>query len=104
MIDDTMYHLPLARSLVEHHAIVVEQYLRFPLFPQNADLLMALGLQLGDVRLAQFLANICFFVIACGLVGCSWEITKLIILALLLQSYYLLSIHLKIILVMHILI
>ncbi|EFD5216892.1 DUF2029 domain-containing protein [Escherichia coli] len=74
--DDTMYHLPLARSLVEHHAIVVEQYLRFPLFPQNADLLMALGLQLGDVRLAQFLANICFFVIACGLVGCSWEITK----------------------------
>src|SRR5690606_3072318 len=46
--DDTMYQLPLARSYVEHQAIVLNEYLRFPLFPQNFNLLFGLGMLLGD--------------------------------------------------------
>jgi len=46
--DDTMYQLPLARHYVGHEALVLNEYLRFPLFPQNFNLLFALGLMLGD--------------------------------------------------------
>lgn len=47
--DDTMYQLPLARHYVGQEAIVLNEYLRFPLFPQNFNLLFALGLILGDM-------------------------------------------------------
>lgn len=69
--DDTMYHLPLARSYIEHQAIVVSEYLRFPLFPQNVNLLLALGLMWGDELLAQVFATLPLFVIALGLIGAS---------------------------------
>lgn len=46
--DDTMYQLPLARDYVQQQAIVLNEYLRFPLFPQNFNLLFAVGLMLGD--------------------------------------------------------
>jgi len=69
--DDTMYHLPLARHYVEHHAIVLAPYLRFPLFPQHMHLLLALGLMLGGVPLAQIFATLPLFFLAVGLVGCS---------------------------------
>ena len=45
--DDTMYHLPLARHYVEQGGIVLNEYLRFPLFPQNFNLLFVLGMLLG---------------------------------------------------------
>ncbi|MDF0604655.1 glycosyltransferase family 39 protein [Neisseriaceae bacterium TC5R-5] len=41
--DDTMYHLPLALGYAEHGSLYVSQYIRFPLFPQFANLLMSLG-------------------------------------------------------------
>ncbi len=69
--DDTMYHLPLARYYVEHQAIGLKEYLRFPLFPQNMDLLFALGLMLDGDLLAQGLATVPVFIAAIGLLGVS---------------------------------
>jgi len=68
--DDTMYHLPLARHYVDHHAISLAPYLRFPLFPQHMDMLLALGLMLGDDQLAQAFATLPLFFMALGIVGC----------------------------------
>ena len=67
--DDTMYHLPLARYYVEHHALAVQPFLRYPFFPQNMELLFALGLMFGNDVAAQTLATVPLFVIAIGLIG-----------------------------------
>ena len=67
--DDTMYHLPYARHYLENHAILMNPYLRFPLFPQNGDLLFSLGLMYGTETDAQVLATLPLFVIALGLFG-----------------------------------
>jgi hypothetical protein len=69
--DDTSYHLPLARSYVTHEGIFLNEYLRYPLFPQNMHLLMALGLMLGGDLTAQAFATLPIFVIAIGLLGAS---------------------------------
>lgn len=87
--DDTMYQLPLARHYVEQQAIVLHEYVRFPLFPQNMNLLFALGLMLGDTFspiathadelwrfgapevFAQLFATLPLFVIALGMWGAS---------------------------------
>lgn len=72
--DDTMYHLPLARAYLQHQAIVVHEYIRFPLFPQNVNLLITLGLMLGGELVAQVFATLPLFVMALGLLGVSrWQ-------------------------------
>lgn len=67
--DDTMYHLPLARYYLDNHAIVLDQFVRFPLFPQNMELLFTLGLMINNEILAQCLANLPLFILCLGLVG-----------------------------------
>jgi hypothetical protein len=67
--DDTMYHLPLARFYVEHQGIALNEYIRFPLFPQNMELLFALGLMMGGDVLAQGMATLPLFIISIGLIG-----------------------------------
>lgn len=67
--DDTSGHLPLARFYLQHEAIVLHEYVRFPLFPQNIDLLLVLGLMLGNVVTAQAFATLPLFIIGVGLVG-----------------------------------
>lgn len=69
--DDTMYHLPLALSYVEHGAVVLSPHLRFPLFPQNMNLVQGLGLLWGDVRLAQAFSTLPLGLSLLGLVGAS---------------------------------
>lgn len=69
--DDTMYQLPLARDYVQHQAIVLNEYLRFPLFPQNINLLFALGLMFGGDVLAQAFSSLPIFVMGLGLIGVS---------------------------------
>jgi len=68
--DDTMYHLPLARFYLENQAIVLNEFLRFPLVPQNMDLLFALGLLIGGDAAAQGMATIPVFITSLGLIGC----------------------------------
>ncbi len=71
--DDTSFHLPLARYYLEHEAIVLQEYLRFPLFPQNMNMLIVLGLMFGDTLTAQIFATLPWFVIGMGLMGiCKW--------------------------------
>ena len=66
--DDTAYHLPLARTIVEHHGLAANEWLRFPYFPAYAQLLFAAGL-LMDPSLAQWLANWPVVVTLLGLMG-----------------------------------
>ncbi len=66
--DDTAYHLPLARTIVEHHGLVANEWLRFPYFPAYAQLLFAAGLLL-DAFLAQWLATWPVVVTLMGLMG-----------------------------------
>ena len=67
--DDTSYHLPLARFYVEKQAIALNEYLRFPLFPHNVNLLFSLGLMMGGDILAQGMATLPLFIISIGLIG-----------------------------------
>jgi hypothetical protein len=73
--DDAMYHMPLARSYVQNQGIVLNEYLRFPLLPQNMEMLFALGLTIGGLTIrgdmiAQGMAVIPIFVTSLGLIGC----------------------------------
>ncbi len=77
--DDTSFHLPIARSLLQHEAIIVNEYLRFPLFPQNINLLLALGLMLGGDLSAQVFATLPVFIMIIGLLGTAQWITGSII-------------------------
>jgi hypothetical protein len=72
--DDIMYQLPLAQSYVQQHQITLQPYIRYPLFPQNMNLLFALGLmtggrQFGAEIVAQFLASVPLFITGLGLIG-----------------------------------
>lgn len=69
--DDASYHLPMARLFMRHHGLAVDEYLRFPYFPANMQLLMAAGLQLSGPVLAQMLATLPVFVTLIGLMGCA---------------------------------
>src|SRR6266436_3788704 len=68
--DDTMYHLPISRFYVENQGIVLNEYLRFPLVPQDMQMLFALGLMIGGDAAAQAMATIPIFIISLGLIGC----------------------------------
>lgn len=68
--DDTSYHLPLARTIVEHQSLVANEWLRFPYFPAYAQLLFAAGL-LVEVSLAQWLATWPVVMTLLGLMGAS---------------------------------
>ncbi len=67
--DDTMYHLPISRFYVENQGIVLNEYLRFPLVPQNMQMLFALGLMIGGDATAQGMAIIPIFIMSLGLIG-----------------------------------
>jgi hypothetical protein len=70
--DAAMYHLPLARAYVENRGLVFNeytQYLRFPLFPQNMEMLLTLGLMIDGDTLAQEMATVPVFITSVGLVG-----------------------------------
>ncbi|MEM8840650.1 MAG: hypothetical protein AAGD47_02635 [Pseudomonadota bacterium] len=67
--DDTMYHLPLARSYISHQGLVLNEYIRFPLVPQFMNLIVALGLMFGGDFGAQAFATLPIFVMGIGLVG-----------------------------------
>lgn len=67
--DDTSYHLPYAQFYLDHKSLQVNEYLRFPLFPNHMDILFSFGLLYGGVVMAQAMATLPLFVIALGLIG-----------------------------------
>jgi hypothetical protein len=95
--DDTMYHLPLAKFYMEHHAIELMSTVRMPLIPQNINLLFTWGLMFGNELLVQGLATFPLFILLMGLIGvCRWKLkswfaTALVLLLVLLSdaiAYY----------------
>jgi hypothetical protein len=73
--DDTMYQLPQARLFAQTHALAVDPYLRFPLFPYNANLLFAAALLFGNEVDAQILATLPLFLMGLGLLGLARHLT-----------------------------
>lgn len=69
--DDTLYHLPMARSYIEHSGITTNEFLRYPLFPQNMELLFSLGLMIDAEIAAQGMATLPFLISSIGLIGAS---------------------------------
>jgi hypothetical protein len=53
--DELMYHLPYARQVAQQGALGIHEWLRYPWFPYNYNLLYAAALQLGDDVLPHFL-------------------------------------------------
>ncbi|MEQ8188363.1 MAG: hypothetical protein ABRQ39_10385 [Candidatus Eremiobacterota bacterium] len=70
--DDTGYHLPVARAMLEHHRLVFDKFLIYPVFPLNGDILLISGLSL-DALTAQLIPWLCFFTLS---LGCFSEIKK----------------------------
>jgi hypothetical protein len=54
---------------VENQGIVLNEYLRFPLVPQNMQMLFTLGLMIGGDATAQGMATIPIFIMSLGLIG-----------------------------------
>jgi hypothetical protein len=50
--DDTLYHLPLARGLVEHAGVFFQPELRYPTFPLGQEVWMGAALALGGSETA----------------------------------------------------
>lgn len=67
--DDTSFHLPIARFYLEQGQFTVAEFLRFPLFPQHMNLVMAQGLSLHGELLAQMLATWPLWLMLLGLYG-----------------------------------
>lgn len=72
--DDTSYHLPYSKHYIENHGISAKESLRYPYFPQNMNILMAIGMMFGGVKGAQLLANIPIFILSVGMI----EVSKII--------------------------
>lgn len=66
--DDTMYHLPLARGLVEHGRLVVEPQLRYPIFPMLQEVLAAALLALGGSETSVHLLSMAELLLLAGIV------------------------------------
>lgn len=86
--DDTMYHLPLARSYIEQESFQASEFLRFPYFPQNGNVLLSLGLLIAGDTGAQAFATLPLMVICLGLLGTSLLSTGSLITGLI-ATYFL---------------
>ncbi len=67
--DATEYHLAAAKSYVQNHQLVVTPYLRFPVFPQNNQMLFTLALLLYDDILAQLIEFLMMAVLVVAIIS-----------------------------------
>jgi len=79
--DDTMYHLPAIRYYIENKGFEVAYFLRFPLFPQNIDILFCIpGLIFGANSIlfeyfTQMQSTFCIIVTIFGVLAASKHFT-----------------------------
>jgi hypothetical protein len=64
--DDIMYHLPHARDIVIHHGLYLNPYVRYPLFPQNIEILYAFLLLFYDDISTHLIHASCAVITAMG--------------------------------------
>lgn len=72
--DDTMFHLPQIRYYLENGGFLVNQYLRFPLMPQNVNLLQLVGYTFLQEFGAQILSTYPVFLVQVGFLGLSKKV------------------------------
>lgn len=65
--DETLYHLPQAKNIVTHFGLSVNPYIRYPLSPQNMELLYALSLVFYDDILPHLFHASTAFITAMGI-------------------------------------
>lgn len=70
--DDISYHLPIAQSILDNHKLILNPYIRYPVFPINGEFLFLLGLSIKPIA-AQLMPWICLFTIS---IGCFSEVRK----------------------------
>ncbi|MEK6409359.1 MAG: glycosyltransferase family 39 protein [Acidobacteriota bacterium] len=71
--DATMYHLAYAKIYVQNHQLVLTPYLRFPVFPQNNEMLFTLALQVQDDVLAQLVEFLMMAVLVAAMIAFGWR-------------------------------
>lgn len=89
--DDVSYHLPYARFYLQHHGLVVNDYLRYPLFPHNMEMLYALALGLSDEILAQTINANIGFVTVVAIVGLGQYLLRSHFAAYLAASFFIMT-------------
>jgi len=63
--DDISYHLPIAQSILNNHSLQVNEYIRYPVFPINGEMLFVIGLVNNPIT-AQLISWICLFILSIG--------------------------------------
>jgi hypothetical protein len=63
--DELMYHLPYARQVAESGSLGIHEWLRYPWFPYNYNLLFAGALSVGDDVLPHFLSALAGWLSVC---------------------------------------
>lgn len=71
--DATMYHLAYAKIYVQNQQLVLTPYLRFPVFPQNNEMLFTLALLVQDDVLAQLVEFLMMMVLVAALIAFGWR-------------------------------
>ena len=65
--DEVMYHLPHARDWVTNGRLTINEWLRYPLFPYNFNLLYSAGLSYGDEIFPHMVNALAGWLVAIGL-------------------------------------
>ncbi|MCY9664835.1 glycosyltransferase family 39 protein [Paenibacillus alginolyticus] len=63
--DDISYHLPIAQSLLIHHKIIFQEFIRYPVFPINGEIFFSIGLALNQ-QTAQLMSWLALFLLSLG--------------------------------------
>lgn len=61
--DDISFHLPISDSILKNHSFVVNEYIRYPFFPMNGEILFVFGL-VFDTLSPQLISWSCVFLVA----------------------------------------
>ncbi|GLC87885.1 ArnT family glycosyltransferase [Lysinibacillus piscis] len=79
--DDISYHLPIAQSLLKIGNLSGNEFLRYPYFPFNAEMLFTFGMIFG-VKTSQIISSISLFTLCIGIYGYIHKRTASIILSI----------------------
>ncbi|MFJ8102258.1 ArnT family glycosyltransferase [Lysinibacillus sp. NPDC096212] len=66
--DDISYHLPITQSLLDLGNLSGNEFIRYPYFPLNAEMLFTFGM-VFNVKVAQLISSICLFTLCLGIYG-----------------------------------
>ncbi|MED4889243.1 ArnT family glycosyltransferase [Lysinibacillus fusiformis] len=80
--DDISYHLPIAQSLLDLGNLSGNDFIRYPYFPLNAEMLFTFGM-IFNVKVAPVISSICLFTLCIGVYGYIYQKTNSIVYSVL---------------------